>query len=59
MLLNETEAKVLQAIKTEPTDIDDLTRESGLGISQVLATISVLQMRKLIHRLSARTVQRV
>ncbi len=59
MKLNETEMKVLQAINTEPTDIDVITAASGLNISQVLSTISVLQMRKLIRRLSARSIERV
>lgn len=59
MLLNDMETCVLQSIQVEPTDIDEITAKSGYNISQVLATISVLHMRKLIRRLSARTVQRI
>lgn len=59
MLLNDMETSVLQSIQVEPTDIDEITAKSGYNISQVLATISVLHMRKLIRRLSARSVQRI
>ena len=59
MKLNEPEMKVLQAIDSEPTDMDVIVAKSGLNVSAVLATISVLQMRKLIRRISARLVQRV
>lgn len=58
-LLNDRERLVLDAIATEPTAIDRVVQESGLAVSQVLATISVLEMRKLIRRLSSQYVSRV
>jgi len=58
-LLNDRERQVLDAIETEPTGIDTVVQRSGLAVQQVLATISVLEMRKLIRRLSSQYVSRV
>lgn len=58
-LLNDRERQVLDAIETEPTGIDAVVQRSGLAVQQVLATISVLEMRKLIRRLSSQYVSRV
>jgi len=56
--LNDQEQKVLDCIETEPTGIDQITVASGLPIHRVLSTISVLEMRHLIHRTSGQTVAR-
>ncbi len=58
-LLNDRECQVLDAVATEPTAIDAIVRACRLPIAQVLATISVLEMRKLIRRLSSQYVSRV
>ncbi len=58
-LLNDTEQRVLQAIDATATSIDQVVLASGLPIHQVLATLSVLEMRRLVRRLSGNTVQRV
>lgn len=58
LLLNEQEQQVLAAIPSEATSIDDVVRTSGLPIAQVLSTLSVLEMRRLVRRLSGTTVQR-
>lgn len=57
--LNEIETKVLQAIDTDPTSIDNVTVRCGLPIHRVLSTISVLEMRKLIRRVSGNLVARL
>ncbi|MEE8451926.1 MAG: DNA-processing protein DprA [Thermoguttaceae bacterium] len=57
--LNELEQKVLAAIGTEATLIDQIVTESGLPVPRVLSTISVLEMRRLVRRLSGSTVARV
>ena len=57
--LNEIEQKVLQAITTQGSLIDDVTQESGLPVHRVLSTISVLEMRSLICRVSGNRVARV
>lgn len=56
--LNEQERAVLDAIGADPTLIDDVIRSSGLPIHRVLSTVSVLEMRHLIRRLSGTQVAR-
>jgi DNA processing protein len=56
--LNELERQVLAAIDGESTSIDAIVSRSGLPVPQVLSTISVLEMRRLIRRLSGSTVAR-
>ncbi len=56
--LNEIENAVLQAIEAIPTDIDQVISVSQLPVPRVLSTLSVLEMRGLIQRLSGRTVVR-
>ncbi len=56
--LNEIENAVLQSIEAMPTDIDQVISSSKLPVPRVLSTLSVLEMRGLIHRLSGRTVVR-
>jgi DNA processing protein len=59
LLLNEIEQQVLSAIPTEATSIDAIIAASGLPVPQVLATISVLEMRRLVRRMSGTTVMRL
>ncbi|MCY2974386.1 MAG: DNA-processing protein DprA [Planctomycetota bacterium] len=56
--LNPQEQQVLQAIEDIPTDLDQVIVRSGLAPSRTLSTISALQMRGIIRRTGARTVQR-
>lgn len=56
--LNEQETIVLQAIQLEPTDINSIVAASGLPVPRVLSTLSVLEMRHLVRRLSGQLVQR-
>jgi DNA processing protein len=58
LLLNEPEQQVLDAIGGEATPIDQIVCDSGLPVAQVLATLSVLEMRRLIRRLSGTMVIR-
>lgn len=57
--LNEQENQVLQAINLEPTDINQVVTASGLPVSRVLSTLSVLEMRRMIRRISGQIVQRL
>lgn len=57
--LNEQETAVLQAIAAEPTDINRVVVTSGLPVARVLSTLSVLEMRRLVRRVSGQLVQRV
>ena len=58
LLLNEPEQKVLAAVDTSPTTIDHIIATSQLPAPQVLSTISVLEMRRLLRRLSGNLVVR-
>ncbi len=57
--LNEQETAVLQAIDIQPTDINTVVVLSGLPVPRVLSTLSVLEMRRLVRRVSGQLVQRV
>jgi DNA processing protein len=58
LLLNEFEQQVLSAISSEPTTIDQVVVTSKLPTPQVLSTISVLEMRRLIKRISGNRIFR-
>lgn len=58
LLLNELEEQVLAAVRCEATPIDEIIATTGLSVPQVLSTISVLEMRRLIRRLSGTMVIR-
>ena len=58
LLLNELEQQVLATIGREATSIDQIVAQSQLPVSQVLATLSALEMRRLVRRLSGTTVMR-
>lgn len=57
--LNEQENVVLQAIDLQPTDINAIVVASGLPVPRVLSTLCVLEMRKLVRRVSGQLVQRI
>ena len=57
--LNDQEQTVLSSIGQDPTTLDDVATTSGLPIHRVLATISVLEMRRLVRRISGNQVCRV
>jgi DNA processing protein len=56
--LNEPEQAVLGAVDDEPTSIDDIAAASGLPVQNVLSTVSVLEMKRLIRRVSGNRVTR-
>lgn len=56
--LNEQELAILNAIGNDPTQIDAIVSACGLPIPRVLATISVLEMRNLVRRISGQLVVR-
>ena len=57
--LNDLERKVLAAIEATSTSIDQVIASSELAPHQVIATISVLEMRRLVRRLSGQYVSRI
>jgi DNA processing protein len=58
-LLNEIEEQVLQAIDTAPTSMDAIVARTGMPVHRVLSTISVLEMRRLVRRVSGTQVVRL
>jgi len=64
MQLGEIERQVLDAFDSlaegvsKPVNVDDVISSSGLAVSQVLATVGVLEMRRLIRRLPGNLIER-
>ena len=58
LLLNPLEQRVLDAVRGEATLVDEIVVASGLPVPQVLATLSILEMRHLVRRLSGSSVVR-
>ncbi len=58
LLLNEIEQQVLQAIDGQPTSLDAVALSCRLPIHRVLSTVSVLEMRRLVQRVSGTQVVR-
>ncbi len=56
--LNELERTVLDAIGEGPTSIDQVIRSSGLPAAQVLAVLSVLEVRLLVSREAGQQLRR-
>jgi DNA processing protein len=59
LALNEVEQQVLATIAAEATSIDAIVMASGLPTGQVLATLSVLEMRHLVRRVSGNALVRL
>jgi DNA processing protein len=57
--LTEQETVVLNAISEEATEFDDIIEQTGLPASRVLSTISVLEIRRLIRRVSGTALVRI
>lgn len=57
--LNEIEMSVLGHLDTAPKPIDLVVEACGLPVNQVLATLSVLEMRGVVRRVSGALVARV
>lgn len=51
LTLSDLERSILGRLDDRPTAIDEVIATTGLGASQVLATLSVLEMRRLVRRL--------
>jgi len=57
--LSEQETQVLNAISLEATDFDRIIAQTGLPVARVLSTISVLEVRRLVRRLSGTSFVRI
>jgi DNA processing protein len=52
LALNDHERSLLGQLGDMPVAVDELIHQTGLTASQVMATLSVLEMRRLVRRLS-------
>lgn len=59
LTLNEVERGLLDLIPTAPTLLDDVLSQTQLETSRVLATLTVLEMKRLVRRLPGGQVVRV
>ncbi|MEM7782406.1 MAG: DNA-processing protein DprA [Planctomycetota bacterium] len=57
--LTDQESSVLNVIKDESTELDWIVQETQLPPARVLSTISVLEIRRLIRRVSGTAVVRI
>ncbi len=59
LALSEQERKVLGLLGDQPIPIDQVIAQTGLVASQVMATLSVLEMRRLVRRLPGQMFSRI
>ena len=57
--LDDQERRVLNLVTIDPIAVDDVLRTAGLDASRVLATLTVLEMRRLVRRIPGGQVCRV
>jgi DNA processing protein len=58
LMLSEQERDVLNLLSVEPQPVDDVLATAPLDSSRVLATLTVLEMRRLVRRLPGGYVMR-
>lgn len=51
LLLNDQEREVLNLVRTDPQHIDEIVRASQLEPARVIATLTVLEMKRMVRRL--------
>lgn len=59
LMLNDAERAVLEAVSEEPTPVDQVIADAALAPAQVLATLSILEVRRLIRRCGGAQVVRI
>jgi DNA processing protein len=51
LLLDDQERRILNLVTLDPVHVDEILREAGIEPSRALATLTVLEMRRLVRRL--------
>ncbi len=51
LLLDDQERKILNLVSIDPVHVDEILRQAGIEASRALATLTVLEMRRLVRRL--------
>ena len=57
--LSDQEREVLNLLTNEPQHIDEVVAGGSLETSRVISTLTVLEMRRLVHRMPGGMVVRV
>ncbi|MBI1310656.1 DNA-protecting protein DprA [bacterium] len=58
LTLNDQERAVLNCVQTDPRLVDEVIRDAGIEPSRVLATLTVLEMKRLVRRLPGSMIMR-
>jgi DNA processing protein len=53
--LNSREKQVYQALSHEPMHIDEIARTTGLPVSTVMSTLTILEIKRLARQLAGKT----
>jgi DNA processing protein len=59
LALSDSERSLLGQLDDQPTGVDDLIARTGMTVSQVMATLSVLELKRLVRRLPGHRFVRV
>jgi DNA processing protein len=59
LTLSDQERKILQLVPTDATPTDHILRQAGLEPSRVLATLTILEMKRMIRKLPGGQVVRL
>lgn len=51
LMLDDQERRILNLVTLDPIHVDEILRDSGIEASRALATLTVLEMRRLVRRL--------
>lgn len=51
LLLDDQERRILNLVPIDPVHVDEILRDAGIEPSRALATLTVLEMRRLVRRL--------
>ena len=51
LLLDDQERRILNLVPLDPVHVDEILRDAGIEPSRALATLTVLEMRRLVRRL--------
>jgi DNA processing protein len=51
LLLDDQERRILNVVPVDPVHVDEILRDAGIEPSRALATLTVLEMRRLVRRL--------
>jgi DNA processing protein len=54
MNLNSREREIYETLSHDPLQVDDIIRMTGIPASNVLSTLTILEMRRLVKQLAGK-----